>query len=120
MSISEFVFGTRADSKKGVRAYMQQSRVFVGMVLILIFAEVLGLYGYACFCSLSLSGLMRRSEEADRRLTQTHRRSDTKHECEQLKESNRCVERVHGIILLAFTVVCRRVHGQFRARGNGG
>ena len=25
---------------------MQQSRVFVGMVLILIFAEVLGLYGY--------------------------------------------------------------------------
>lgn len=31
----------------GVRAYMQQSRVFVGMVLILIFGEVLGLYGYA-------------------------------------------------------------------------
>lgn len=30
----------------GVRAYMQQSRVFVGMVLILIFGEVLGLYGY--------------------------------------------------------------------------
>lgn len=30
----------------GVRAYMEQSRVFVGMVLILIFGEVLGLYGY--------------------------------------------------------------------------
>ena len=30
----------------GVRAYMRQSRIFVGMVLILIFAEVLGLYGY--------------------------------------------------------------------------
>jgi len=29
----------------GVRAYMLQSRVFVGMVLILIFGEVLGLYG---------------------------------------------------------------------------
>lgn len=29
----------------GVRCYMQQSRVFVGMVLILIFGEVLGLYG---------------------------------------------------------------------------
>jgi hypothetical protein len=29
-----------------VRSYMQQSRVFVGMVLILIFGEVLGLYGY--------------------------------------------------------------------------
>jgi V-type H+-transporting ATPase 16kDa proteolipid subunit len=33
---------------KGVRAYMEQSRVFVGMVLILIFGEVLGLYGYEC------------------------------------------------------------------------
>lgn len=31
---------------KGVRAYMEQSRIFVGMVLILIFGEVLGLYGY--------------------------------------------------------------------------
>jgi V-type H+-transporting ATPase proteolipid subunit len=31
---------------QGVRSYMQQSRVFVGMVLILIFGEVLGLYGY--------------------------------------------------------------------------
>jgi len=30
---------------QGVRAYLQQSRVFVGIVLILIFAEVLGLYG---------------------------------------------------------------------------
>lgn len=29
----------------GVRSYMEQSRVFVGMVLILIFGEVLGLYG---------------------------------------------------------------------------
>lgn len=30
---------------KGVRAYLQQSRVYVGMILILIFGEVLGLYG---------------------------------------------------------------------------
>ena len=29
----------------GVRTYMLQSRIFVGMVLILIFGEVLGLYG---------------------------------------------------------------------------
>jgi len=29
----------------GTRAYMMQPRVFVGMVLVLIFAEVLGLYG---------------------------------------------------------------------------
>jgi len=31
---------------QGVRSYMQQSRIFVGMVLVLIFGEVLGLYGY--------------------------------------------------------------------------
>ncbi|KAK2754435.1 v-type proton ATPase 16 kDa proteolipid subunit 2 [Arachnomyces sp. PD_36] len=30
---------------QGVRSFMQQSRVYVGMVLILIFGEVLGLYG---------------------------------------------------------------------------
>ena len=29
----------------GVRSYLYQPRMFVGMVLILIFAEVLGLYG---------------------------------------------------------------------------
>ncbi|KAL2915534.1 v-type proton ATPase 16 kDa proteolipid subunit 2 [Polyrhizophydium stewartii] len=29
----------------GVRAYLYQARMFVGLVLILIFAEVLGLYG---------------------------------------------------------------------------
>ena len=29
----------------GVRAYCKESRIFVGMILILIFAEVLGLYG---------------------------------------------------------------------------
>jgi V-type H+-transporting ATPase proteolipid subunit len=39
-------YSTPADLKQGVRAYMQQSRIFVGMVLVLIFAEVLGLYGY--------------------------------------------------------------------------
>ena len=37
---------------KGVRAYMEQSRIFVGMVLILIFGEVLGLYGYVVPSSL--------------------------------------------------------------------
>lgn len=29
----------------GVRAYLNQSKVYVGMILILIFGEVLGLYG---------------------------------------------------------------------------
>jgi F0F1-type ATP synthase membrane subunit c/vacuolar-type H+-ATPase subunit K len=38
-----YCIGVVGDS--GVRAYMQQSRIFVGMVLILIFGEVLGLYG---------------------------------------------------------------------------
>lgn len=33
------------DEGQGVRSYMLQSRIFVGMVLILIFGEVLGLYG---------------------------------------------------------------------------
>lgn len=33
---------------------MQQSRVFVGMVLILIFGEVLGLYGYVFFFPASV------------------------------------------------------------------
>ncbi|MCJ1466861.1 v-type proton ATPase 16 kDa proteolipid subunit 2 [Pseudocyphellaria aurata] len=36
----------------GVRSYMLQSRIFVGMVLILIFGEVLGLYGQVFFLDL--------------------------------------------------------------------
>ncbi|PPJ61393.1 hypothetical protein CBER1_11340 [Cercospora berteroae] len=40
---SGYAIGIVGDA--GVRAYMQQSRIFVGMVLILIFGEVLGLYG---------------------------------------------------------------------------
>ncbi|CAH8539743.1 unnamed protein product [Heterobilharzia americana] len=38
-----FAIGVVGDA--GVRGTAQQSRLFVGMVLILIFAEVLGLYG---------------------------------------------------------------------------
>lgn len=45
---------------KGVRSYMQQSRVFVGMILILIFGEVLGLYGYVS--SWLFSYLLRTAE----------------------------------------------------------
>lgn len=37
---------------QGVRSYMLQSRIFVGMVLILIFGEVLGLYGSVFFSKL--------------------------------------------------------------------
>lgn len=36
---------TPSDSSQCVRALVHESKVFVGMVLILIFAEVLGLYG---------------------------------------------------------------------------
>ncbi|KAL8767175.1 MAG: hypothetical protein Q9209_006266 [Squamulea sp. 1 TL-2023] len=46
----------------GVRAYMQQSRIFVGMVLILIFGEVLGLYGYV---SGPLNSISVSKKEAD-------------------------------------------------------
>lgn len=45
-----------ANDLQGVRSYMQQSRIFVGMVLILIFGEVLGLYGCA-----NLPKMLRRS-----------------------------------------------------------
>ena len=38
-----FAIGIVGDS--GVRGTAQQPRLFVGMILILIFAEVLGLYG---------------------------------------------------------------------------
>ncbi|KAK6335889.1 v-type proton ATPase 16 kDa proteolipid subunit 2 [Orbilia blumenaviensis] len=40
----------------GVRAYLSQSRVYVGMVLILIFAEVLGLYGLIVALILNTRG----------------------------------------------------------------
>ncbi|KAH7559013.1 Vhypothetical proteintype proton ATPase 16 kDa proteolipid subunit 2 [Bipolaris maydis] len=40
-----YAIGIVGDAQ-GVRSFMSQSRIFVGMVLILIFAEVLGLYGY--------------------------------------------------------------------------
>lgn len=45
-SLGAFLVHHILRSIQGVRAYMQQSRVYVGMVLILIFGEVLGLYGY--------------------------------------------------------------------------
>lgn len=53
---------------KGVRAYMEQSRIFVGMVLILIFGEVLGLYGYvyADFLLLILSYVNANKKQLDR------------------------------------------------------
>jgi hypothetical protein len=39
---------------------MQQSRIFVGMVLILIFAEVLGLYGQVSCWKAMLANLLTR------------------------------------------------------------
>ncbi|KAF3916997.1 hypothetical protein ABW21_db0202550 [Orbilia brochopaga] len=49
-----YAIGTVGDA--GVRAYMSQSRVYVGMVLILIFAEVLGLYGLIIALILNTRG----------------------------------------------------------------
>jgi len=40
----------------GVRATAQQPQLFVGMILILIFAEALGLYGLIVALILSTSG----------------------------------------------------------------
>jgi V-type H+-transporting ATPase proteolipid subunit len=45
-----------ADGGQCVRAYVYEGRVFVSMVLILIFAEVLGLYGCVAPLSRSLDG----------------------------------------------------------------
>ena len=41
--MASFAIGIVGDA--GVRGTAQQPRLFVGMILILIFAEVLGLYG---------------------------------------------------------------------------
>ena len=46
-----FAIGVVGDS--GVRGTAQQPRLFVGMILILIFAEVLGLYGFIVALILS-------------------------------------------------------------------
>lgn len=45
-----FAIGVVGDA--GVRGTAQQPRLFVGMILILIFAEVLGLYGLIGGCSI--------------------------------------------------------------------
>lgn len=37
---------------------MQQSRVYVGMILILIFGEVLGLYGFVCTALFTVISLI--------------------------------------------------------------
>lgn len=48
-----FAIGIVGDA--GVRGTAQQPRLFVGMILILIFSEVLGLYGASGLRSLSRS-----------------------------------------------------------------
>ena len=49
-----FAIGIVGDA--GVRGTAQQPRLFVGMILILIFAEVLGLYGLIVALVLSTKG----------------------------------------------------------------
>merc|ERR1712014_533676 len=40
----------------GIRAAAQQPKIFIGMILILIFAEALGLYGFIVALILGLKG----------------------------------------------------------------
>lgn len=47
-------YGIGVIGEHGIRGYIKQSRIFVPLVLLLIFAEVLGLYGYATLCCLTL------------------------------------------------------------------
>lgn len=51
---SGFAIGIAGDA--GVRAVGQQSRVFVGLVLIMIFGEAIGLYGFIVALVLGASG----------------------------------------------------------------
>jgi hypothetical protein len=52
---------------------MQQSRIFVGMVLILIFGEVLGLYGYVLHGSVYfMVNTLAENEQIDRLSNSEH------------------------------------------------
>ena len=50
----------------GVRANAQQPRLYVGMILILIFAEALGLYGLIVGLVVASTATVRRFLHADR------------------------------------------------------
>lgn len=55
LTLHRFAIGIVGDA--GVRGTAQQPRLFVGMILILIFAEVLGMLG-SCFKQLALQSLL--------------------------------------------------------------
>ncbi|KTF77421.1 hypothetical protein cypCar_00031604, partial [Cyprinus carpio] len=58
-----FAIGIVGDA--GVRGTAQQPRLFVGMILILIFAEVLGLYGLIVALILSTKGIRDSNDRSD-------------------------------------------------------
>lgn len=58
-----FAIGIVGDA--GVRGTAQQPRLFVGMILILIFAEVLGLYGLITALLLNVSLITYKQDTAD-------------------------------------------------------
>lgn len=58
-----FAIGIVGDA--GVRGTAQQPRLFVGMILILIFAEVLGLYGLITALLLNVSLITYEQDMAD-------------------------------------------------------
>jgi hypothetical protein len=70
--VTRFIFTASIDVAlpKCVRAYVYESKVFVSMVLIMIFAEVLGLYGYVH------AAVMPFLKTKNLRIYQTHRSID--------------------------------------------
>ena len=58
---------------------MQQSRIFVGMVLILIFGEVLGLYGYVFILKTTDDGEILTTIQTDRVTHSEHPRTRLSH-----------------------------------------
>lgn len=71
---------------------MLQSRIFVGMVLILIFGEVLGLYGYDGLCS--------NRDIANK--GQAHRRLNYEHKNELSRRSRKTLQ---GVVITALSGV---------------
>lgn len=96
----------------GVRAYMEQSRIFVGMVLILIFGEVLGLYGYVGLDIITFQVLTHRQTDCCAHLE--HQEQGLKYSIFETKKSNHVRgddqrDRLHPEMSKAATEPQRRV-----------
>lgn len=76
---------------------MQQSRIFVGMVLILIFGEVLGLYGYAAPRLVRPKGQQLTSWQTDRRPHSQHSQQGLIWVCEDSPVVGQTPATLHGV-----------------------